>query len=226
MCFDLDSVEELKNRGYDYWALGHIHKSEIIHRQSPAIIYSGNLQGRHTKESGEKGCYLIEIDDKNISYTFKALSKVLFLDEEVDISGQNSMEGLKEVIKRQIKQQSKPSYLKLTLTGESQLSSVIESKHTESIKLFLADLHVNLLKLINRTSYPKTVEEIQEQKDAIGQLMAELDKDSVKEAIETEKNAIKKEVLDFIGDELNQKITVEDEPIEKTIFSQLQKELS
>src|SRR5699024_9762937 len=54
------SLEELSQKAYDYWALGHIHQQAVLN-DSPPIIYPGNIQGRHRKEAGEKGCYLIEM---------------------------------------------------------------------------------------------------------------------------------------------------------------------
>ena len=42
----------------DYWALGHIHKRQIVH-EKPYIVYPGNIQGRQIKETGEKGCSLV-----------------------------------------------------------------------------------------------------------------------------------------------------------------------
>lgn len=56
-------VEGLKRRGYDYWALGHIHKREIIH-DDPLIIFPGNTQGRHIRETGPKGCMLVTVNDR------------------------------------------------------------------------------------------------------------------------------------------------------------------
>ncbi|HCF53736.1 MAG TPA: DNA repair exonuclease, partial [Bacillus sp. (in: Bacteria)] len=47
-------IRELKEKQFDYWALGHIHKREIL-SEEPYIIYPGNIQGRHRKETGEKG---------------------------------------------------------------------------------------------------------------------------------------------------------------------------
>lgn len=55
------SVETLITKGYDYWALGHIHQREIVH-ESPVIAFSGNIQGRHVKETGAKGCFLVTVD--------------------------------------------------------------------------------------------------------------------------------------------------------------------
>jgi len=56
------SVEELAAKGYDYWALGHVHDFGILHHQ-PAVVYSGNTQGRHAREVGPKGCLLITVDE-------------------------------------------------------------------------------------------------------------------------------------------------------------------
>nr|WP_225220794.1 DNA repair exonuclease [Bacillus norwichensis] len=52
------TVRELQEKAMDYWALGHIHKSRILH-SDPYIIYPGNTQGRHRKEEGKKGCYFV-----------------------------------------------------------------------------------------------------------------------------------------------------------------------
>ena len=58
------TVEGLRAKGYQYWALGHIHKRDKgLGGPSQMIHYSGNLQGRHIRESGPKGCTLVTIDD-------------------------------------------------------------------------------------------------------------------------------------------------------------------
>ena len=56
------SLAALVGRGYDYWALGHVHAREVLHRD-PWIVFSGNLQGRHVRETGAKGCTLVEVED-------------------------------------------------------------------------------------------------------------------------------------------------------------------
>ena len=47
------TIETLKNKGYQYWALGHVHNRQIL-CTDPYIVYPGNIQGRHGKEQGEK----------------------------------------------------------------------------------------------------------------------------------------------------------------------------
>jgi exonuclease SbcD len=60
------SPDDLVNKGYDYWALGHVHQAEVVHER-PHIIFPGNLQGRHRRETGAKGASLITVEDGQIS---------------------------------------------------------------------------------------------------------------------------------------------------------------
>lgn len=60
------TVEGLRGRGYDYWALGHVHSHEFLWRPDPWIVYPGVLQGRHIRESGPKGCVLVEVEEGRI----------------------------------------------------------------------------------------------------------------------------------------------------------------
>lgn len=59
------SIETLDSKEYAYWALGHVHQREKVDAHS-WILFPGNLQGRHIKESGPKGCSLITVEDLEI----------------------------------------------------------------------------------------------------------------------------------------------------------------
>jgi exonuclease SbcD len=79
------TVEGLTNKGYDYWALGHVHKQESV-RESPLIVFPGNIQGRHIRENGPKGCQLVKVDDRGRAITaFKPLGVIRW--EEVVVEG-------------------------------------------------------------------------------------------------------------------------------------------
>ncbi len=58
------TLDDLRARRYDYWALGHVHKRETL-AADPPIVFPGNLQGRHVRESGPKGCMLVTVDDRH-----------------------------------------------------------------------------------------------------------------------------------------------------------------
>lgn len=56
------TLAELAAKGYDYWALGHVHQAAVLHEE-PYIVFPGNLQGRHARECGPKGAYRVAIRD-------------------------------------------------------------------------------------------------------------------------------------------------------------------
>ena len=56
------TLDDLVNKGYDYWALGHVHQTAVLHER-PHVIFPGNLQGRHIRETGPKGAYLLSVED-------------------------------------------------------------------------------------------------------------------------------------------------------------------
>jgi len=59
------TIEELINKGYEYCALGHVHQAAVLHER-PHVVYCGNLQGRHIRESGPKGASLIVVEDGQV----------------------------------------------------------------------------------------------------------------------------------------------------------------
>ena len=59
------TLDELINKGYDYWALGHVHHARILH-QNPYVVFSGNLQGRHIREPGAKGAVVVSVEDSAV----------------------------------------------------------------------------------------------------------------------------------------------------------------
>ncbi len=81
------TVEDLRARGYHYWALGHIHKKEILNRD-PLIVFPGNIQGRHARETGPKGCAIVSVDDNfGVTIEDRCLDVVRWERLNVDISG-------------------------------------------------------------------------------------------------------------------------------------------
>ncbi len=60
------TVADLATRGYDYWALGHVHAFEIVSRD-PWIVYPGNLQGRSIRECGERGGVIVEVAEGTVT---------------------------------------------------------------------------------------------------------------------------------------------------------------
>ncbi|MGA3845342.1 metallophosphoesterase family protein [Ralstonia nicotianae] len=58
------SRAELHAKGYDYWALGHVHEFQQWSEQS-TIVFPGNLQGRHIRETGRRGAVLVTVENNH-----------------------------------------------------------------------------------------------------------------------------------------------------------------
>jgi DNA repair exonuclease SbcCD nuclease subunit len=85
----------------DYWALGHIHKREILNNGHPCVVYPGNLQGRSLKasERGPKGAYIVDVEENVVTtLDFVPLDRVRPLVLEVDIGGLEDIPELSRVL--------------------------------------------------------------------------------------------------------------------------------
>lgn len=60
------SLDDLINKGYDYWALAHVHQGSTLH-ENPHIVFCGNLQGRHIRESGSKSACLVTVEEGEVT---------------------------------------------------------------------------------------------------------------------------------------------------------------
>lgn len=79
---------QLSDKNYDYWALGHVHarSSHGIEGAAP-IVFSGNIQGRHIREPGAKGCVIVDIDSRGTcTPTFCPLDVVRWQMCSLDVS--------------------------------------------------------------------------------------------------------------------------------------------
>lgn len=81
------NVAALTLKGYDYWALGHIHMRRVL-SERPWIVFPGNLQGRHAKETGPKGCSLVTVEDNAIvAVEHRSVDVLRWATVEVDAGG-------------------------------------------------------------------------------------------------------------------------------------------
>lgn len=80
------TVEGLRSKGYGYWALGHVHRAERV-CTDPWIVYPGNLQGRHARETGAKGCTIVCVEAGRVARVeSRALDVVRWARVELDLA--------------------------------------------------------------------------------------------------------------------------------------------
>lgn len=69
------AIGEMKAKGYDYWALGHIHQPEIVSK-TPLIVYPGTPQGHTIKERLVQGVAIVTIDPGHATVHFEPVATI------------------------------------------------------------------------------------------------------------------------------------------------------
>lgn len=121
------SVEALCDKGYDYFALGHVHAREVVRPSDPRIVFPGNLQGRHAKETGPKGCELVTVEGGVITAAeFIPLEVVRWHQFRLDVSGLSSLDALARHFVGQVRElvadaRDRLHAVRLLIQGESAL---------------------------------------------------------------------------------------------------------
>lgn len=120
------SVVDLQSKGYEYWALGHIHQREIV-SQDPWIVFPGNLQGRTIRETGRKGASLVEVRDGRIaSVSERPLDVLRWANCTVDLTACHHPEAVYDQVRAALATEidlaeGRPLVLRLHLHGPSAL---------------------------------------------------------------------------------------------------------
>jgi DNA repair protein SbcD/Mre11 len=124
------SLEELVNHGYQYWALGHIHAAAVLNER-PHVAYPGNLQGRHVRETGPKGAFIVTVEDKEVAgLEHRPLDVCRWSVLEVDISDRadraDLVTGIRDHLRRAIGEAAgRAIAVRVKLAGESPLSEML-----------------------------------------------------------------------------------------------------
>lgn len=116
------TLDELKSKGYDYWALGHVHAREIL-CQDPWVVFPGNIQGRHIRETGAKGATLVTVEEGRITGMEACeLDLLRWALCQVDLSHCETAESIHEAVRQTFEQaldraEGRVLALRMVLTG-------------------------------------------------------------------------------------------------------------
>lgn len=118
------TVKELIGHGYDYWALGHVHKREV-YSSTPWIVMPGIPQGRDIGEAGPKSATLLKVDGSSIGVEEVPLAPVEFRVSCCDVSNVADDEDLRSCIHAHLRAESAATnsdaaILRLSLVGQTE----------------------------------------------------------------------------------------------------------
>ena len=122
------TVADLEARDYDYWALGHIHTQQIV-REEPWIVYPGNIQGRHARESGPKGCIVVTVDgDLRVrSVDHHDLDTARWERVDVDVTGLDDTDQVLSLVQQRFQEipEERLTAVRVTLRGRTAAHTVL-----------------------------------------------------------------------------------------------------
>lgn len=146
------SVSTLENKGFDYVALGHVHKSNFEKDKVNNMIYPGSMVSLGFDELGEHGMFEGEIDKNQLSLKFIPLDEKEFIEYKLDVTDIGSKEELIEKIDSIVFDAN--SYVKIILVGKRNFEI-----NTYEINKFISNLQV--IKVRDKTKISYDLEKIQ-----------------------------------------------------------------
>jgi DNA repair exonuclease SbcCD nuclease subunit len=113
----------------DYWALGHIHKPEVL-SEAPAIVYAGCPQGRSPKEDGARGCYLVEVSAGHADVSFLATCSIVWERRALDVSGLDTVDDVRSAVRDacdgvRLACDGRPAIVRIDLTGRTEAHAAL-----------------------------------------------------------------------------------------------------
>jgi DNA repair exonuclease SbcCD nuclease subunit len=174
------SLDELVNKGYEYWALGHVHAREVL-CEAPWVVFSGNLQARHAREIGEKGATLVSYDASGITHVeHRALDVVRYATLRVDMQRRASFDAALEEVRDAFSDLAanvdRTTAVRVILTGESPIHAQLHARDVtllENARAFATDLGAGQLwveKLLFETK-PQAHTSARMDEGALGELL-------------------------------------------------------
>ena len=173
------NASKIKKQGFDYIALGHIHK-QIIEEN---IVYPGSPISFGFDELGEHGMLDVELSKNKMEINFVRLDEREYIEKELDISEIYSEEELIEKIEN-IKTEENKLY-KIILIGNKNIEININ-------KILKIINQKNILKIKDKTKVAFDIEKIEKENNIKSYYLQEIKK--IKEEQEYTEEEIKQAI--------------------------------
>ncbi|MGN0435654.1 MAG: exonuclease SbcCD subunit D, partial [Wujia sp.] len=169
------SKERLAKLGFNYIALGHIHKPQHILKNRMA--FSGSLEPIDYTETGRRGYILGEVlEDGNTNITWVPFNKRSYVNMAIDVSTTGSNTEIAELIEEQIKELGTENIYRILLKGRVDCNleinvNFLAKKYciNEIINRTQPDYDVNELVTVNENNllgrFIKTLADEEDQRD-------------------------------------------------------------
>jgi len=179
------SSQRLAQKGYHYWALGHVHQREVV-AQDPWIVFPGNLQGRHARETGPKGCTLVTVENGVVHQVeARSVDVLRWAVIRIDTEGASSTGEVLDHVARAIASESersdgRPLAVRVEISGRAACHDEIASdpdrwtQEVRALAVSIGSAGVWIEKVCFATERPADLAQIATRDDAIGGLIRDI----------------------------------------------------
>ena len=186
------STKMLDEKGFDYVALGHIHKTNF--NKESKIIYPGSLVSLGFDELGQHGMVVGEIKNKKLNIEFVPIKSSEFVEKRIDVTEIISKEELIEKI-NSIKTQPN-EYVKIILEGKRNFE-------INTYELYKLIQEPQIIKIKNKTKINYNLDEIENETTLKGLFAKEIKQKLEDENLTNEQKEILEKAIEIGFEALN-----------------------
>ncbi len=182
------TVKELIDKGYQYWALGHVHQYQELNAAPCHVIYSGNTQGRHIRETGAKGCAVVTVENGEVErIEFVPTDVLRWKQLDLELTPTQHLDDLFELVDARLREElvtaeGRLLSVRLRIHGgcaaHRQLGSDVARREAEAaLRARVGEISddVWLEKIKWQTRAPIDRDSLKEGQDFVGELLRRLD---------------------------------------------------
>jgi DNA repair exonuclease SbcCD nuclease subunit len=178
------TVRELSEHGYGYWALGHVHGHAVLARE-PWVVYPGNTQGRNARETGRKGCVVLDCDGPSVrDVRFVDTAVMRWVQHELALDPEDTRDDLLEKARsslRELGEMHDLTAVRLRITGAARAHADVCRDHQHLVAQIRTDamdagLSLWLEKIELATSPATSLTELRDARGLVAALLRSVDR--------------------------------------------------
>lgn len=185
MQYNSMSKKMLEEKGFDYVALGHIHKKDYNTEENQKIVYPGSTISLGFDELGEHGMIVGDVEKNKLEIQFVKLDDKQFTKRELNVDNIYSKEELIEKI-NELKIEEN-NYVEIILIGNRNF----EINKYDLIRYILNN---NIIKIKDNTKIAYDLEKLENENTLKGLFIKEMNKKIKNAETEEEKEIIEKSI--------------------------------
>ena len=185
MQYNSMSKKMLQEKGFDYVALGHIHKKDYNTEEDQKIVYPGSTISLGFDELGEHGMIVGDVEKNKLETQFIKLDDKQFTKRELNVDNIYSKEELIEKINELEIEEN--NYVEIILIGNRNF----EINKYDLIKYILNN---NIIKIKDNTKIAYNLEKLENENTLKGLFIKEMNKKLKNAETEEEKEIIEKSI--------------------------------